>query len=326
MTVQKDDRDSLSLVRTIAAFVGWLTGALAGVGAILYSLGYLIFSAHLKFLGVSGILDENGVHFIQEGGVFAADIILQMLRWYALPLLSILGVFAALLVGPGAWLAEGLARLFPALPKTEGRWQRALVRWPIWREVSYLALFLLFLLHANKFLDRFYSPLSISSALFDTQISARTADTKMTGALPLLAGGEPLSNIDKFRLLSLGYALSGLLLFGAWHVTAGWRFRGLLLSWFLLGFLLFSLLLPMDYGVLIYSTQYPVIRLSSEKALTQGLGNKLFLLSKTDQDFVVWDEQEKQLVWFPTNQLNRALIGRVEELLGQASPQPKGAH
>ena len=324
MTVQKDDRDSLSLVRTIAAFVGWLTGALAGVGAILYSLGYLIFSAHLKFLGVSGILDESGAHFIQEGGVFAADVILQMLRSYALPLLSIVGVFAVLLVGPGAWLAEGLARLFPALPKTEGRWQSALVRWPIWRELSYIALFLLFLLHANVFLDRFSSPLSISSALFDTQIAARPADTKM--APPLLVGGEPQSSIDRFRLLSFGYALSGLFLFGAWHITAGWRFRGLLLSWFLLGFLLFSLLLPMDYGVLIYSTQYPVITLSSEKALTQGLGNKLFLLSKTDQDFVVWDKQGKQLVWFPTNQLNRALIGRVEELLGQGSPQPKGAH
>ena len=86
----------MSLLKGIAAFTGWLTGALAGVGAILYALGYLVTRAHLNFLGVSGLFDQSNFFFVQEGAMFLLDISVIAARTL-LPIVVVLGVIAAVL-------------------------------------------------------------------------------------------------------------------------------------------------------------------------------------------------------------------------------------
>src|SRR5579862_5065714 len=90
----------MSLLKGIAAFSGWLTGALAGVGAILYALGYLVTRAHLNFLGVSGLFDQSNFFFVQEGAMFLADVAVIIARTL-LSLVVVLGTIAVLLLVVG---------------------------------------------------------------------------------------------------------------------------------------------------------------------------------------------------------------------------------
>jgi hypothetical protein len=309
----------VNFLRNIAGFLGWLAGALAGVGAVLYALGYLIFSAHLKFLGIYGMLDENSAYFVREGGIFVADVVMDIAQ-VLLPLSSIIGVFALLAAGLRFWLAPRLRKWFPALYEREGRWWGAFLRWPKWRELFYVVLFLLFLEHSGWYLNQFNRPLLISSALYGAccaSNSAKADDKEMVELREFLLGGNEEQRDTYFLNLLWGEALSGLLLFSAWRVTAGWKSRRLLLSWFVLGFLIYSVLLPMDYGVLINSTQYPVITLNpkDDAALTKDFG-KLFLISRTAEDFIVWDARTKEIVWVPKSELKRAQVAGVEDLFG----------
>jgi hypothetical protein len=63
----------VNLLKGIAVVSGWLTGALAGVGAILYALGYLVIRAHRNFLRVSGLFDQSNFFLVQEGAMFLLD-------------------------------------------------------------------------------------------------------------------------------------------------------------------------------------------------------------------------------------------------------------
>jgi hypothetical protein len=104
----------VNLLKGIAAFSGWLTGALAGVGAILYALGYLVTRAHLNFLGVSGLFDQSNFFFIQEGAMFLLDVAVIIARTL-LPILVVLGIIAAVLVVAGYGIARILASRAPSL-------------------------------------------------------------------------------------------------------------------------------------------------------------------------------------------------------------------
>jgi hypothetical protein len=133
----------------------------------------------------------------------------------------------------------------------------------------------------------------------------------------LLEGNEDRTHAYFFNLL-FGEALAGLLLFLAWHVTEGWRWQPMWVSWFVISFIIYSTSLPMVYGVLWVSAKYPIVTISSpDDSLTHALGT-LYLLSKTDEEFVVWDAQGKRLLWIPKDEIKWADVKRVGNLFGPA--------
>ena len=50
--------------KELAILIGGLTGLLAGIGAILYTFGYLVTRAQLNLLGLSGLFEYPNEHFI----------------------------------------------------------------------------------------------------------------------------------------------------------------------------------------------------------------------------------------------------------------------
>jgi hypothetical protein len=309
----------VNILKGIAAFTGWLTGALAGVGAILYAFGYLITRAHLSFLGVYGLFDQNNVYFIQEGAMFVL-VIGELIARTLLPLLVTLGVAALLIGGIAFMLTRYLARSAPGLAERGNQWKGSLVRWrehALLTRSVYVALLMLFLFHADTYLFAFNYPLLISNVLYsepNTTDAVGGTDPKTREIRNWLIEGNEAKAHAYFLNLLWGDVLAGLLLLAVWHITFGWQWRTLWVSWFLVGFMIYSLSLPMTYGVLVRSTKYPVVTLNTtDEKLTRGLGT-LFLLNKSDKEFVVWDAQGRQLVWIPESEVKRADIRKVESL------------
>lgn len=312
----------MNLLKGIAAFSGWLTGALAGVGAILYALGYLVTRAHLNFLGVSGLFDQSNFFFIQEGAMFLLDVAVIIARTL-LPIVVVLGIIAAVLVVAGYGIARILASRAPSLAERMNQWKDVMLSWRehlLLCQVLYAALLMLFFVHTDTYLNDFNRPLQISNVLYgESGIGTTVSSDPKTVALrkSLLQGEEKLTHAYFFNLL-FGEVLAGLLLMMAWRVTDGWRWQPMWVSWFVISFIIYSASLPMMYGVLWVSAEYPIITFKSpDDTLTHGLGT-LYLLSKTDTEFVVWDAQGKRLLWIPKDEIKWADVKRVGNLFGPA--------
>ena len=313
----------MSLLKGIAAFSGWLTGALAGVGAILYALGYLVTRAHLNFLGVSGLFDQNSFFFVQEGAMFLADVAVIIARTL-LPLVVVLGTIAALLFLAGYGTMRIVASRSPVQAQRVNRWKGAIVSWRehlLLCQLVYAALLIGFFFHTDIYLNEFNRPLQISNVLYGESSpgSAAASNDPAIADLrkSLLAGDEERTHAYFFTLL-FGEVLAGLLLMAAWHLTEGWRWQPMWVSLFVISFIICTASLPMTYGVLWVSSKYPIVTFSSaDDTLTHGLGT-LYLLSKTDTEFVVWDAGGKNLLWIPKNEIKWADVRRVGNLFGPA--------
>ena len=110
-----------------------------------------------------------------------------------------------------------------------------------------------------------------------------------------------------------------LLLIAAWHVTAALRARVALLTPFVVTVALYSLYLPMAYGVLMRPTTYNVVVLHHRERAGEP-PERLFLLSGTDQEFVVWDAKARTVLWVPKREVNRVDVHRLQGLF-----EPTGA-
>lgn len=313
----------MNLLKGIAAFSGWLTGALAGVGAILYALGYLVTRAHLNFLGVSGLFDQSNFFFVQEGAMFLLDISVIAARTL-LPIVVVLGVIAAVFSIVGYGIGRILAARDPDLAERVNGWKGAITSWHDHlrlRQVLYAGLVVLFFIHTDTYLNEFNRPLQISNVLYSDNGNLTATGSKDQKTIELrkalLEGDDQQTHTYFFNLL-LGEALAGLLLLVAWHLTDGWRWQPMWVSWFVIVFIVYSASLPMVYGVLWVSAKYPIVTLNSPDAsLTHDLGT-LYLLSKSDTEFVVWDARGKRLLWIPKNEIKWADVKRVGNLFGPA--------
>jgi hypothetical protein len=313
----------VSLLKGIAAFSGWLTGALAGVGAILYALGYLVTRAHLNLLGVSGLFDQSNFFFVQEGAMFLLDISVIAARTL-LPIVVVLGVIAAILSIIGYGIGRILAARDPNLAERVSGWKDSITSWHDHlrlRQVLYAGLVVLFFIHTDTYLNEFNRPLQISNVLYSDSGNLTATGSKDQKTIELrkalLEGNDQRTHTYFFNLL-LGEALAGLLLVAAWHLTDGWRWQAMWVSWFVIVFIVYSASLPMVYGVLWVSAKYPIVTLNSPDAsLTHDLGT-LYLLSKSDTEFVVWDARGKRLLWIPKDEIKWADVKRVGNLFGPA--------
>lgn len=309
----------MNLTKGIALFIGWLSGSLAGIGAILYACGYLLTSAQLHMLGLSGLVNYGHERYVEEGGRFLIAV-MGLLGEILLNLL-ITGGFLALLV----LLVIGPLALFKRkrLGAVQAHWQNRLARlnqkWPgAWRGPAF-AVLLVLLLATSEDPQTFNAPLAISSLLFAQPAPAQAG---LSGLL--LAGDD--ARLKAFFANSLLMELkAGTLLLLAWQVAAPWRLRLLLCAPFFLIFLLYTLLLPMLYGVLQRQIRLPVVSLSAAGAWPGSGAEKLFLLNKTEREFVLWDAQAKRVLWLPAAAVQAAEIRQVEPLFaGGAATQTRG--
>jgi hypothetical protein len=95
-----------------------------------------------------------------------------------------------------------------------------------------------------------------------------------------------------------------------------WRWRSWLIAPFMISMGLFLLLLPMDYGVLKRPTVYPVLSVTPSDATSSRANGPLYLLDKTNSEFVAWDASTRKVEWIPAGTLAHAEIVRMHDLFG----------
>lgn len=302
----------MNVFKEITTALGWLSGSLAGIAALFFSCGYLITRAHMNLLGVSAIFSFTQEQYMLEGARFVADMVDRLAR-NALPLLEL----TIMLLAAGFLL--GQTRLRGLLEPARLRASDFLkCRQTGCRAACYgLLLLLLFLI--KQHLAMFGPPLAVSDLLF---LPAAPSGTKGSEIAGYLLSGDRDSLESWYFDLTLCVFKAALLLLLAWRLTQPWRLRLLLTAPFALAFSLSVLLLPMSYGVLKRPVRFPSIVVNSENSMLASVRGELFLLDKTEDQFILWEAGTRRVLWLPRDQVLSAQIGKPRLLFASQRRTP----
>lgn len=318
----------MDFFKNISAFIGRLTGSLAGIAAIFYACGYLVARSHFNMLGLFGLFDFPKERYLQEGGKFftalAGMVIAELLPWFVLGLYLLTGLFllGVTLVG----LCFALKRrqiperclhiftLFKGFFETKRRLTSSCV-------VFFLGYVLIFRL--LDYYNDFSSVLGISNLIYKS--SATLANDTIVGHLEkwLLDGNlEPLR--DYFLHLLKGESLALVLLALAWYATAVLpTLRPWLILPFLLIAVLYTLFTLMAYGVLVRPTKYPVVIMSWKGQVGASQVSGFSLLNKTNDELVLWDGVAKKVYCVPTGGVQSVEVIGMKSLFFNTDNHPK---
>jgi hypothetical protein len=311
----------MGLLKRTTVFIGWLSGSVAGLGALLYAAGYLVTRAHLHLLGLDRLLVPGNERFIEEGANFflvTGQILIH--DCLSLVALAIALVLIGLVVYALLWLCG-----FPGARATRSGFDRSWAalgtlhaRLPWSPDISaYVALLLLLYVHLLSYLDKFLAPLDLSNLLYE-DVSIPTTATSMRGQLQRwLLDDDSRRLAGHFADLLLGELEAILFVALAWWVTRARVRRSLMLAPFVVVFVLYTAYLPRLFGVLVHSTTYNRIVLRGEES---GAGAAcVFLLHKTPDEFVVWSAASRTVVWVPKTHLQGAEIRQGRPLFRKGS-------
>jgi hypothetical protein len=299
----------------LAGLFGWFASSLGVIGAILYACGYLISAAQLHLLGLGRLMTYGHDYYIQEGGRFLADISSTV----ALGALD----FSVILI-PLAMLAVGAAILWRNIRLRHAPWISSLHRCSarvreMWRYAAY-AVLLILLLYSYGDPMEFGLPLTLSNVLFTNPAASAPSTQATIRALLLHGDRNGLAAIFEGRLLT--YIAVCLLLLGSQYLTSAWKWRRLAAAPFVLLFTLYSLLLPMLYGVLKSQVEFPVvvIRPGGDPKSTEG--QRGFLLNLDEHEAVLYVSVEHKVLWRRTEQIDGLdVIGMAPILKEVATPK-----
>ena len=324
--------DSISVAKINAvartrAFIVGLGGALAGITAILYACGYLVTRAHLSLLGLYGLIDFSNDYILQEGAKFFLVTAYSVGRDMVLPLLAILtpAVIAVTLLGlllhrrMQRWRQNARQR-FPAFDAP--RWGRAL---------AFTAIFILFLWHSDVYLDKFEHPLCFANMLYADAGTTKCAAIHGRGVDPLMtaiAGSHQALLDNAFQELVVGLTQALAISYLTWRITRPWRAHAWCVAPSFFATALYVILLPMDYGVLQRSINYPRIALTLDEKAAFPVTGPVFLLNKSSNDFVVWGASSRKLFWVPAASVKRAEVDGAFDLFDSrwhTSAKPGGS-
>jgi len=100
-----------------------------------------------------------------------------------------------------------------------------------------------------------------------------------------------------FFHLVKGELLAVILLIAAWFAAAVFQKARLwLVSPFIIVFVLYTIFTPMAYGVLVRPTKYAVVSFQWKNHPIASSTSVFYLLNKSDQEFVIWDRDQKKVL------------------------------
>ncbi len=297
------------LIQNATKLIAWLSGSLAGITAILYACGYLAGQSFLHLLGISGIVQYSNQDYLRRGASFCFDL-LGIFGNMLLPLVTV----AVILAATGAFgfkLCKSLSKSRFYVKRMTHWLTRIQHRMPwLGRGAAYGILLALFFTLLFNNLELFTAPLSISELLYyDTTVAQdkfcqqiivnKNVDEVNRCIRDWIFKGRRDRLEGYFQYLIIVELAAGFLLVSAWRVTMKWRLQGLFVSPFVIIFIMYITLLPAVYGVLMIRVTFPTVHIESK---IRALGDKpgeIFLVSKTEKTFILWDSDAKQLLWVP---------------------------
>lgn len=316
--------EPIGIATGLKGFLLWLGGSLAGITAVFYACGYLVTRAHMSMLGLYGFVTFDADHFLQEGAKFLLTIAKELAETMAL-LFVPLGL---ILLVPGTFALLGRRRRAAFWDPYRG-WRKRRWTWQASDRSRYLlygAAFVLLIVVTGYSLDRLYAPLDVANLLYGPGPPGNCPafdDTEPDCLRQALLRGQAENLAAAFGTqLSLTVAIA-LLACVTWWTVVAWKWRSWLIAPFIVSVFLCLLLLPMDYGVLQRPTIYPVVSLV-RAAPTSAKPARLFLINKTDAEFVVWDPATRKVGWIPVDAVSSAEIVQVRDLFESSAPRSQG--
>src|SRR6266567_7878283 len=253
------------VLKQVGLTFGWLSGALAGIGAFLYCFGYLITAADLHLLGLDVfIFSYNPSFYISRGTTFFGyqlltinDFLLRLAPEF-IPLLLV-GVFYVSIrrwLGRRSWGKRWMVRC--------RRWRPHLgtsVRF--WKTAAILLLFFL-VIYLINILESITAPLQVSCKLHgllaepctvaDRPHQATLSTSKKIANWLNTGNTEELQARFTEALLAEIFVVGFLLI--AWYVVTRTDLSKLILVPFMLAVIVIVMLLPMVYGVLMLPREF----------------------------------------------------------------------
>ena len=294
----------MELFKSITIFVGWLTGSLAGIGTVFYTSGYLASRAHLNLLGMSGIINYGYEYYVQEGAKFFLGVS-QIIARISLGLFAVLALIAAAILIILTLLFRDLARLRDFFSRG-GQFVLEVYHGNICRLLLYGVVLIALIIHSGSYLEKFGQPLSISNVLYDNSDTTRTDDDSHKIRSWILKG-ELESIKGHFEYLLWGEITAIILLLAACEICVDFPWRLIWLTPFFLSATIFTLTLPMAYGILLRPMRYPIILVTSKNKQIPD-DQKLFLLNKTEKELILWDSIRRKVIWIAADSVERAEV------------------
>jgi hypothetical protein len=306
----------MNIIKESAKLIGWIGGSIAGFGAIFYACGYIATQTHLYSLGLESILEYSPQYYLIRGANFLIVISSYMMQLFYVfsPLFLIFFTFYFLITH------EKFKKHIPfrnRLDHINARWN-----W-LWKLLVFFSLLFVLFFHLATGLGKDRSPLNISGLLFSTGgdlTRSKTQETKnpdeayIENVKKWIITGDRNGPEGAFSLIILKVVEAGLLLLLAWRVTLSWRLHVLLVLPFLVMFVIYIALLPMLYGVLLKQTEISEIKLLTANDRMSFKSDNLFLLHKTEQEFILWNSTKNKVFWLSRDMIQAAAIGQSRPL------------
>jgi hypothetical protein len=283
----------LTVLRVLGAGIAWLSGSLAAITAIFYAFGYLATLANLDMLGLDVLaFHYDSTFYIQRGAdalLLSGTVIGGFWLWLFVAL-AIAAAAGELLHGHG-WR--------PAANPPAQRLARHLA---IAKACSYVGLLVLMLWLVVWIWALFPFPedLRVSGMLYPDTGSAAARQIRDW----IIAGNEPRLQ-EHYDFFVMQQGIITVLLALSWGLTYGWRWRTLAVLPFAVIFVISLAWLPLEYGKVALQPKFsPVlVRLGGSPQAAEKPPGTMYLLNKTDNEFVLWDPRQRQIVWLPSRAL-----------------------
>jgi hypothetical protein len=297
----------MNLIKEAAKLVGWLTGTLAGLVAILYACGYLIVQTQLHLLGISALLPSGRDYYLQEGANFFI-VTGQKVGQLLLGLVALVLIFCipVSILKKSPTGVKYLARLKDKCFGIQNSHQ-----W-LWQAAIFLLLVILLFFPLVNNLDMFRAPMELSGVLHTSQenVISGSLSSDAIRIQNLMTTGDRQTLVNFYYLLLMHCLFAGFLLAAALHLTATWPLKSIIAFPFLLVFTIYLFLLPLGYAVLEKNLEFPSIRFISTFDKISSNSGDLLLLDKTDQEFILWDKAQKKALWLPRDKVVMVEIGQ----------------
>jgi hypothetical protein len=294
----------LASVRTLGSAVAWLSGSLAGIGAIFYAFGYLITLANLDLLGVDLLVFRyDPTTYIHRGSDFLLlSVIIVAKAWGPAFVVAVLG-----------FLGSQMPRVRKArLWATQPFFCRIGEHPDLLKAAAYLAILALFARELLWAHSAFQEDMAASGVLYPTAGSG-AAESRVR---EWIVTGKQGQLYDHYAAFVAQQAVIGALLLAAWGLTRAWRWRVLLTAPFALGSALALAWLPLEYGKLVLSNKFSqvLVRFEQSTVATSQPPATMYLLNRTDTDFVLWAADQRKIVWIPARTVTSAELSASRSL------------
>jgi len=296
----------LSPTESLTKLVGPFVSSLGVLGVILYVSGYLISTAQLHLLGLGAVMSYSHDYYVQQGGRFLADLG-ATLTIIAIPF-SAIALMIYFAVPALRWVDEHVIHRQPRRDK--GRLlSRAKKAAPA---LAYFGLLLCLALWTDD-PQTYGAPLTASNLLFvggpaSAPSAKPSSELQPTVADLLFADDEEkLSAIFEGKLAVWAWVV--VLSVIAYFVTYEWNWRRLALAPFVMLLFIYSLWLPMLYGVLKVPIRFPEITFREKGSPTESLEPPLFLLNKGDKDLLLFSVAQRKALLYEQSDVRELAIG-----------------